>query len=66
MLQFNDGMSGDFPLELLITLTFEEVDGGKTKMILKHEGMPAGEMGEGAKVGWNQSFDKMEAALKGN
>jgi uncharacterized protein YndB with AHSA1/START domain len=59
------GMSGDFPMELLITLTFEEVDGGKTRMTLKHEGMPTGEMGDGAKVGWNQSFDKLEAALKG-
>lgn len=58
------GMSGDFPMELLVTVTFEEVEDGKTKMTLEHKGMPPGEMADGAKVGWNQSFDKMEAALK--
>src|SRR6266511_1379450 len=33
----------DMPLEMLITVTFEDI-GGKTKMTMKHEGLPAGEM----------------------
>lgn len=33
------GMGEDFPLEMLVTITFEEVD-GKTKMTLKHVGLP--------------------------
>jgi uncharacterized protein YndB with AHSA1/START domain len=52
------GMEGDWPLELLITVTFEET-GGKTKMTLLHEGMPAGQMRDLAGAGWNESFDKL-------
>ncbi len=57
------GMSGDWPLELLVTVTFEEQD-GKTKMTLRHLGIPAGENLEGAREGWNQSFDKLAETLK--
>jgi uncharacterized protein YndB with AHSA1/START domain len=56
------GMEGYWPLELLITVTFEET-GGKTKMTLLHEGMPAGQMRELAEVGWNESFDKLAEYL---
>jgi uncharacterized protein YndB with AHSA1/START domain len=56
------GMSPDFPLEMLITVTFEE-DEGKTKMTLKHTGLPAGEMSEQTGAGWNESFDKLAASL---
>lgn len=52
------GMEEDFPLELLITVTFEET-GGKTTMTLLHEGMPAGQMRELSETGWNESFDKL-------
>lgn len=57
------GMPGDIPLEMLVTVTFEDLGGGKTKMTLLHEGLPAGEMSEGAGTGWNESFDKLEEAL---
>jgi uncharacterized protein YndB with AHSA1/START domain len=57
------GMGDDAPLEMLITVTFEAV-GNKTKMTLRHEGLPAGEMSEGANVGWNESFDKLVEMLK--
>jgi uncharacterized protein YndB with AHSA1/START domain len=57
------GMAEDFPLEMLVTVTFEDL-GGKTKMTLRHEGLPAGEMLEGAGTGWNESFDKLAEALK--
>jgi uncharacterized protein YndB with AHSA1/START domain len=57
------GMEGDFPLEMLITVTFEEVEGGKTKMTLRHSGLPAGEHRDGANQGWNSSFDKLAEYL---
>jgi len=57
------GMPGDWPEELLVTVTFED-EGGKTKMTLRHVGLPAGDMGEMAGAGWNESFDKLAERLK--
>ena len=57
------GMSKDFPLELLITVVFEEQD-GKTKLTLRHAGMPPGAGSEGARQGWNESFDKLAGYLE--
>ena len=34
------GMTEDFPREMLVTVELEEID-GKTKLTLRHEGMPA-------------------------
>lgn len=56
------GMSDDFPLELLVTVSFEDID-GKTGMTLRHEGLPKGMIDE-CREGWNQSFDKLAASLK--
>jgi uncharacterized protein YndB with AHSA1/START domain len=56
------GMGAEMPLEMLVTVTFEDL-GGKTKMTLRHEGLPAGETSEGANVGWNESLDKLAALL---
>ncbi|MEX0741712.1 MAG: SRPBCC domain-containing protein, partial [Phycisphaeraceae bacterium] len=56
------GMGPDVPLEMLVTVTFEDL-GGKTRMTLRHEGLPAGEMSDGAGVGWNESFDKLAEVL---
>lgn len=58
------GMSGEWPKELLVTVTFDEED-GKTKLTLRHVGMPAGEMIEQAEAGWNESFDKLAESLAG-
>jgi uncharacterized protein YndB with AHSA1/START domain len=58
------GMEG-IPLEMLLTVTFEEIEGNKTKMTLVHEGLPAGEHSEGANIGWNESFDKLAETLTG-
>ena len=52
-------MSGDWPLELLVTVTFEEQEGRKTKLTLKHAGIPAGEDRDLTEAGWNESFDKL-------
>ncbi len=57
------GMNPDYPLELLVTVTFEEVD-GRTKLTLVHAGLPAGLDRAGAREGWSQSLDKLAEALK--
>ena len=56
------GMSGDWPSELLITVTFEEQK-GKTKMTVQHVGIPEGER-DMCQTGWNESFDKLAESLK--
>lgn len=58
------GMPADFPLELEVVITFEDAEGGKTKMTLRHIGMPAGEMNDMTKAGWNESFDKLAESLR--
>ena len=58
----NYGMSADFPLEMLVTVTFEE-DNGKTKLTLTHVGLPFGEDLDNCRTGWNESFDKLVAVL---
>jgi uncharacterized protein YndB with AHSA1/START domain len=58
------GMSADIPLEMLVTVTFEEYEGGKTKMTLTHVGLPEGEMKDMTGAGWNESFDKLAESLK--
>ena len=56
------GMEG-FPLELKVTVTFEEHE-GKTKMTLTHEGIPSGKMTDLTNASWNESFDKLADILK--
>jgi uncharacterized protein YndB with AHSA1/START domain len=51
-------MSGDFPLEMLVTVTFEEIE-GNTKLTLTHVGLPSGEDYDNCRAGWNESFDKL-------
>ena len=55
------GMPDDMPFEMLVTVTFEEL-GGKTRMTLRHAGLPASERSDGANAGWNESFDKLAEA----
>ncbi len=56
-------MSGEWPLELLVTVTFEEHK-GKTRLILRHVGIPAGENSKLAQQGWDESFDKLAESLR--
>ncbi|MDB5033076.1 MAG: Activator of Hsp90 ATPase 1 family protein [Chlorobi bacterium] len=56
------GMGDDFPLELQVTITFEEHERG-TRMTLNHVGIPAGQMRDMTGAGWNQSFDKLAESL---
>jgi uncharacterized protein YndB with AHSA1/START domain len=55
-------MEGDWPLELLITATFA-AEGEKTRLTLRHDGLPAGEAREQCANGWNEMFDKLAAYL---
>ncbi len=57
------GLSGNFAMEMVIAVTFKELD-GKTEMTLRHVGLPEGEMSDMTKQGWNKSFDKLEESLK--
>ncbi len=57
------GMSKDFPLEMLLTVTFEDVQ-GKTKLTIRHTGIPAGKDYDDCREGWNQSLEKLADALK--
>ena len=56
------GMSEDIALEMLVTVTFEEHE-GKTKLTLRHVGIPAGADREGAQQGWSESLDKLAEYL---
>lgn len=56
------GMSAEFPLEMLLTVIFEEQD-KKTKLTIRHDGIPASDI-EGARAGWGTSLDKLARVLK--
>jgi uncharacterized protein YndB with AHSA1/START domain len=57
------GLEVEMPLELLVTLTFKALPGG-TKLTLIHSGLPAGEIIELTRAGWNESFDKLDELLR--
>ncbi len=56
------GMPGEWPEEMIVTVTFEDAGPGKTKLTLLHTGHSA-DMADMATAGWNQSLDKFEAIL---
>jgi uncharacterized protein YndB with AHSA1/START domain len=56
------GFKGYWPLEFLVTVTFEE-DHGRTKFTLRHSGFPTTEVAEQSKTGWNESLDKLVTLL---
>jgi uncharacterized protein YndB with AHSA1/START domain len=58
------GMSADLPLEMLVSVTFEEYE-GKTKMTLEHAIPQTVPEREGAQQGWGESFDRLDAYLTG-
>jgi uncharacterized protein YndB with AHSA1/START domain len=57
------GMEGDWPEELLVTVTFKDHEGGKTSFTLVHKGLPEIHRLD-ATAGWNESFDKLAEILK--
>src|SRR5574337_723768 len=48
------GMPGDWPIELLVTMTLEDEGAGRTKMTLRHAGIPSGNMNDDTETGWNE------------
>ena len=56
-------MPGDWPVEVVATVTFEEVEADKTKLTVREVGIP-GEVGEPARMGWEQQFDKLAESLR--
>ena len=57
------GLSADYPMELMLTVTFEDEEHGKTKLTIRHFGHPSGLDMEGARMGWTTSLDKFAQAL---
>jgi uncharacterized protein YndB with AHSA1/START domain len=55
------GMPGDWPSEMIVTVTFEEA-GGRTKVTLRHDGIPPDTMSD-CEAGWSGSFDKLAEAI---
>jgi hypothetical protein len=55
-------MSPDFPAEMLMTVIFE-IQAGRTRLTLRHAGIPAGEMRDLTRAGWNESLDKLAGVL---
>lgn len=55
------GMPDDIPVEMLVTVTLAEEDGG-TRMTMRHSGLPL-DMRESAEGGWGGSFDKLATWL---
>jgi len=56
------GMPGEWPMEVTLAVTFEKIEGGKTRMTVRQDGIP-GEMTEMSRLGWEQSLDKLAEAL---
>jgi uncharacterized protein YndB with AHSA1/START domain len=57
------GMSADYPLEMLVTVTLEEIE-GKTRLTLQHAlgSVPASER-DMCQQGWSESLDKLAGDL---
>ena len=58
-------MSKDLPMEALITVTFE-VQATRTKLTLRHTGIPPGDFSDATRAGWNESLDKYASVLAVN
>ncbi|MDQ3101171.1 MAG: SRPBCC domain-containing protein [Bacteroidota bacterium] len=55
------GMPGNWPDEMVVSVTFEEIANG-TRMTMTHQGIPAA-MKQMCTAGWNESFDKLATAV---
>jgi uncharacterized protein YndB with AHSA1/START domain len=57
------GMDMVWPEEVLVTVTFEELENCTTLITLRYSGLPAGEISEQNEIGWIEAFDKLAAFL---
>lgn len=56
------GMPADHPDQMVMRVEFEP-DGGGTRMVLRHEGVPTGKLKDDMRQGWTQMFDKLDEAV---
>jgi uncharacterized protein YndB with AHSA1/START domain len=56
------GMGPDWPVETLMTVTFEE-DGGATRVTVRYAGVPPGADRDGSVRGWSESLDRLAEHL---
>ena len=57
------GLPGEWPSEIMITVTLEDVKGGKTNVSVREAGIP-GVMTEMAGLGWEQSLNKLAESVR--
>ena len=50
--------------QMMVTVSLSDVEGG-TEVHIHHSGMPAAEVCEGHRIGWNGSFDKLDRRYDG-
>ena len=65
----DEGQDANFPIEMTVTIRFEEAEGGKTKLTIfypkaENEAQYEAMLKSGMKEGWMSSLDKLEKALK--
>ena len=60
----NYGMVGNFPLELKVTVLFEDFDTNSTRLTLRHVGIPDCHISEMTSASWNESFDKLAEIIE--
>lgn len=56
------GLPDDMPEERVVTETFEELEGGRTRFTVTHPA--SGSQDEDERAGWNQMLDKFEERLR--
>jgi uncharacterized protein YndB with AHSA1/START domain len=56
------GMASDWPAETLVTVVFAEHQ-GKTRLTLRHSGIPSGKDGEMTETGWKESVERLAGYL---
>jgi len=57
------GMPEGMAMETIVTVTLEDLDGGRTRMTLRQAGFPSDDWAQGAGRGWHQALDKLVAVL---
>ncbi|MBI3341597.1 SRPBCC domain-containing protein [Candidatus Curtissbacteria bacterium] len=65
----DEGQAKNFPAEMTVSITFEDIEGGKSKLSIMYERPETEEqlqamLKSGMKEGWNSSLDKLADALK--
>lgn len=56
------GMGDDFPIEMVVTVTFEDLGDNQTRLTVRQTGMPESVSAD-ASDGWNTSLDKLALLL---